>query len=392
MCGNYAGWMSACRFFHVICLQYYRAYNHAHHSFQLHEESLYASFAAFGWMVLSFVISGETGEGDVEWIHWALNAMAYLDLWRLTKLPPFHASGLFGQCASCCSSKSRTEAPLNLPLLVERQQLFVILCLGEMAVTILAHPWFQAKNSAEAKVERGSLGRFAKISSFLLILLMIRFEMLDDEEEPAASSGPEGRIEELSANDGDDKPPFKFLHAYNVSRQRGAFYTVFGMLATFGILLIPAAMDLYALGQTHNSFAEAARELLLMGCGWITLGTSLQRLTHFVLDGSRRVSQGKRFGFRLLSSCLFAVIAILPWRPTSTFSYMFNPDILFPLSVVLVQAAALGVDLWSVGRALNRGQRWKRERIEDDDGRVGGGSGGRLRDILLEVEEEGKKG
>ena len=70
---------------------------------------------------------------------------------------------------------------------------------------------------------------------------------------------------------------------------------------------------------------------------------------------------------------------------------MFNPDILFRcLRASSGGSARCGFVERRAG-AESR-QRWKRERIEDDDGRVGGGSGGRLRDILLEVEEEEKKG
>ncbi len=252
---------------------------------------------------------------------------------------------------------------MNLPLLVERQNLFAILCLGEMAVTILAHPWFEMQ-SEEAKQERGSLGRFAKISSFLLVLLMIRFEILDDGEKPGALTG------------GRDEGHMGFRHAFNASHQRGALYTLFAMLANFGILLVPAAMDLYALGgsNTTNMFAESARDLLLLGCVWITLATSLQHLMHSVKEGHRRVSQGVRFGMRLLTSALFFVIRILPWRDTSTYSYDFNPDIMFPLSVVLVQAMALAVDLWSVSQPPRLRQRQH---------------GSSLRDTLLQVDGKG---
>ena len=84
----------------------------------------------------------------------------------------------------------------------------------------------------------------------------------------------------------------------------------------------------------------------------------------------------------MLSTCLFAVIDVIPWRHTSTFSYMFNPDILFPLSVVLVQATVLAVDLWSVGRTPERNLRRQSEEIRAD------GGGGKLCDVLLDVEEK----
>ena len=201
--------------------------------------------------------------------------------------------------------------------------------------------------SEDAKIMRGSIGRFSKISSFLLILLMIRFEILDDGEKPGASAG----IKE------DNHVGFR--HAFNASHQRGVFYCLFTMLANFGILLVPASMDLYALGgtKTVNLFADPARALMSLGCVWFTVCTSLQHLTHSVKTGHRRVSPGMRFGLRLLASALFFLVYVLPWRLTSTLSYAFNPDILYPLSIVLVQAVALAVDMWSVAPAAQWRQR-----------------------------------
>ncbi len=109
ICGNYAGWMSAGKFFHVICLQYYRAYNHAHHSFQLHEESLYGGFVACGWMTLSFAMPVDASSDEtLAWIHAALLSLAVLDLLRFADLLPFNSMrSVFGMCANVCSSRSR---------------------------------------------------------------------------------------------------------------------------------------------------------------------------------------------------------------------------------------------------------------------------------------------
>lgn len=108
ICGNYAGWMSAGKFFHVICLQYYRVYNHTHHSFQLHEESLYTGIVACGWMAVSFYMPAEVDEVEPVWFLAIFVSMAIFDLVRFTDFLPLNKKrGVFSMCASLCSSQSR---------------------------------------------------------------------------------------------------------------------------------------------------------------------------------------------------------------------------------------------------------------------------------------------
>ena len=271
------------KLFLIACLQFYRRANHALFSYSLNSMSLVLLLEVVLWS-LTAVYEDKTPDalGSIN--------LAALILWWVAVITPLvlqwgpAATAInrrFTPCVrllSACSTDHKHPAPVHIPLLVERNHLFTIICVGELAVAVLG------------KYDGGLFAVPAILQ--IVLFVVIRFEVLDDTEHHMVS----GR-------------QHKREHATMISETRGLAYSLFHGLTCYGILIV--ALGLLENDKNKISTSDYA---FCHGCFIISLGVTLRHALHREPPGIRVMPKHVRLAIRFALSLIFLIVPMLPWE------------------------------------------------------------------------------
>ena len=227
----------------------------------------------------------------------------------------------------CCTEKMFPESidtwpPINAPLLVERLELFLILCLGESVAG--ADPRGDLSNNA-ANISQVLLG--------IAFVCCLKFIMIDFGEHPSQK-----KMSKMEPH-----------HALNKSRCRGVCWVIMqapmGLGTLFSAAAIHSALEEEAEAEEKGAYLEGTgltrlrRWAFAMGVFCVTLASTVAQALHKGKPGggSRRCKKETRTLLRLAICLMVLILPILPW-PT------FSDQIWFLFCMVLLLVIMLAGD------------------------------------------------